>query len=51
MHQQVRLTGELGFRAFDHRKFRDKEGRYVQVPPDYFYMVLQRTKIERVESK
>lgn len=51
MHQQVRLTGELRFRAFDHSKFRDKEGRYVQVPPDYFYMVLQHTKIEPVESK
>ena len=49
-HQQVRIIGELRFRSFDHSKFRDKEGRYVQVPPDYFYMVLQRTKIESVES-
>jgi hypothetical protein len=46
MHQQVRLTGELRFRSFDHSKAVDKAGRPVQVPPDYFYMVLQRTKIE-----
>lgn len=51
MHQQVRLTGELGFRSFDHSKTQDKAGRAVQVPPDYFYMVLELTKIERVESK
>ena len=51
MHQQVQITGELKFRSFDHSNTRDKEGRAVQVPPDYFYMVLQRTKIERVESK
>jgi hypothetical protein len=47
MHQQVRLTGELRFRSFD----RSKAGPSVQVPSDYFYMVLQHTKIERVESK
>ncbi|HZI55439.1 MAG TPA: hypothetical protein VFF39_01625 [Verrucomicrobiae bacterium] len=51
MHQQVRITGELRFRSFDHSNARDKEGRAVQVPPDYFYMVLQLTKIERVEPK
>lgn len=50
MHQQVRLTGELRFRSFDRSKDPSKGGT-VQVPPDYFYMVLQRTKIERVESK
>ena len=51
MHQQVQITGELRFRSFDHSKALDKEGRSVQLPPDYFYMVLQRTKIERIESK
>jgi hypothetical protein len=50
MHQQVRLTGELRFRSFDQSKDPSKGGT-VQVPPDYFYMVLERTKIERVESK
>jgi hypothetical protein len=47
MHQQVRLTGELKYRSFKH----SKEDSLVQVPPDYYYMVLQRTSIERVESK
>jgi hypothetical protein len=47
IHQQVRLTGELRFRSFD----RSKAPPSVQVPSDYFYMVLQHTKIERVESK
>jgi len=46
MHKQVRLTGELKFRSFD----RNKAGPFDQIPPDYYYMVLQRTKIERVES-
>jgi hypothetical protein len=51
MHQRVRLTGELRFRSFDHSNTRDQAGRAVQVPPDYFYMVLQLTKIELIESK
>ncbi|SRR5216684_3147700 len=49
MHQQVRLTGELRLRSY-HGPDRSKGGT-VQVAPDYFYMELQRTKIERVESK
>jgi hypothetical protein len=51
MHQQVRLTGELRFRYGGRSKGRDKAGRPIQVAPDCFYMVLQLTKIERVESK
>lgn len=47
LHQQVRLTGKLRFRSFKQPKGRSA----VQVPPDYFYMVLQRTKIESVGHK
>lgn len=47
MHQRVRLTGELKFRSFD----RSRAGPMEQTPPDYYYTVLQRTRIERVESK
>ena len=46
LHQQVRLTGELRFRSFKQPK--GKSVVVVQIPPDYFYMVLQRTKIESV---
>jgi hypothetical protein len=42
MHKQVRVTGELRFRFFD----RSKACSLMQVPPDYYYMVLQRTRIE-----
>ena len=49
MHQQVRLTGELRLRSY-HGPDRSKGGT-VQVAPDCFYMVLELTKIERVESK
>jgi hypothetical protein len=47
MHQQVQLTGELKFRSFDRRK----AGPLDQISFDYYYMVLQRTRIERVEPK
>jgi hypothetical protein len=47
LHRQVQLTGELKFRSFDRSKTRP----YVQVPSDYFYMVLQRTRIDRSGSK
>lgn len=47
MHQQVRVTGELKFQAFERRKASPSD----QIPPDYYYMVFQRTKIERLESK
>jgi hypothetical protein len=47
MHQQVRVTGELRFRSFD----RPKKDSPVQIPPDYYYMVLRHTSIERLESK
>lgn len=46
-HQQVRITGELKFCSFDH----SKGGPTDQVPPDYYYMVLQHTKIERDKPK
>jgi hypothetical protein len=41
-HQQVRITGELKFRSFDQIK----AGLFNQPAPDYYFMVLQRTKIE-----
>ena len=47
IHQPVRLTGQLKFRSFD----RSKGGPTDQGAPEYYYMVLQRTKIERFESK
>jgi hypothetical protein len=47
MHKQVRVTGELKFRSFD----RAEKDQPVQIPPDYYYMVLQRTRIERAEKK
>lgn len=47
MHQQVKLIGELKFRSFDN----SKAGPFAQIAPDYYYMVLQRTTVERLESK
>ena len=47
MHKHVRVTGELRFRSFD----RAKADTLTQVPPDHYYMVLQRTRIEGVEKK
>ena len=47
MHKQVQVTGELRFRSFD----RTKADPLAQVPPDYYYMVLQRTRIEGAEKK
>ena len=47
MHRQARLTGELHFRSFD----RAQKSPFVQIPPDYYYMVLQRTQIESGEKK
>jgi len=42
-HQQVRITGELKFRSFN----RSTAKGFGQMPPDYYYMVLQQTTIER----
>jgi hypothetical protein len=47
MHQQVRLTGELKFRSFD-RTNKDSE---IQASPDCYFMVLQQTTIEGIQSK
>ena len=47
MHKRVRVTGKLRFRSFD----RTNNGPFVQIPPDYYYMVLQRTRIEGLETK
>lgn len=47
MHKQVRVTGELRFRSFD----RTNKDPLMQIPPDYYYMVLQRTTIEGLDSK
>jgi len=44
MHQQVQLQGELKFRSSD----RVKPGPMNQAAPDYYYMVLQKTKIQRI---
>lgn len=45
--RHVRITGELNFRSFDRSKAKPTD----QVAPDFYYMVLQRTKIESAESK
>lgn len=45
--QQVRVTGELKFQSFDRSNAKPTD----QVPPDFYYMVLQRAKIEREEQK
>src|SRR5438128_564249 len=47
MHKQVQVTGELRFRSFD----RAKADPLTQVPPDYYYIVLQRTRVEGAEKK
>ena len=47
MHKQVQMTGELRFRSFD----RTNISPFMQAPPDYYYMVLQRTRIEGAEKK
>ncbi len=47
MQKQVQVTGELRFRSFD----RAKANPLTQIPPDYYYMVLQRTHIEGAEKK
>jgi hypothetical protein len=44
---KVRVTGELKFRSFDHTHAKPED----QIPPDYYYMVLQRTEIQRLDSK
>lgn len=47
MHKRVFATGELRVRSFD----RASKEPDTQLPPDYYYMVLQRTIIEVVEKK
>jgi len=44
--QQVRVTGELKFKRFDHNL--DRPG--YQSALDYYFMVLQKTKIEKVAT-
>ena len=46
-HHQVRVTGELKFRSFD----RSDAKPYEQAAPDYYYMVVQRTEVQRPDSK
>ena len=46
-HHQIRVTGELKFRSFDRSHYKAGD----QVPPDYYYMVLQRAEIQRLDSK
>lgn len=47
MHKRVQVTGELKFRSFDRRK----KDPSMMIPPDYYYMVLQETSIEGLDSK
>lgn len=47
LHKKVRVTGELRFRSFRS----GKKDSTVQIPPDYYYMVLQRTTVEGLDSK
>jgi hypothetical protein len=46
-HQQVRVTGELKFSSFD----RTNTDHFKEAPSDHYYMVLQQTSIERIETK
>jgi hypothetical protein len=47
VHKRVQVTGELKFRSFDH----SKAGPFDQIPPDYYYIVLQKASIEPAEPK
>lgn len=47
--KQVRVTGELKFRSF--AKVRSQIPPDFQVPPDYYYMEVQHTKLELLPSK
>ena len=42
-HQKVRVTGKLKYRSFDHKS----KDPLQQIPPDYFYMTLQQTSVQR----
>ncbi len=43
LHQSVRVTGELRHRSFPRAAVNDPK---MQIPPDFYYMVLQRTRVE-----
>lgn len=43
LHQSVCVTGELRHRSFQRAAVHDPK---MQIPPDYYYMVLQRTRVE-----
>jgi hypothetical protein len=51
--KQVRVTGELKFRSFDRSgtKGTGDDSNPPQIPPDYYYMELQHTKLEVLLSK
>jgi hypothetical protein len=51
--KQVRVTGKLNFRSFDRSSINGKgdDGFPPQIPPDYYYMELQHTKLEVLPSK
>jgi hypothetical protein len=49
--RQVRVTGTLKFRKFPRPPDGKYEGGWSQPPPDYYYMVLQQTQIQPVETK
>ena len=47
IHHQVRVTGELKFCSFDHGLAKPGD----QIPPDYYFMVLQSAEIQPFDSK
>lgn len=49
--RQVSVTGTLRFRTFPRPPDGKYEGGWSQPPPDYYYMVLQQTQIQPVETK
>ena len=51
MHKQVRVSGVLRFRSIDRPVNDARLDRPAQIPPDYNYMVLQRTTLEGPDPK
>ena len=51
LHKQVSVTGELKFRAFHRTQMASARKRIAQEPPDYYYMVLQRSQIKQTAKK
>lgn len=47
LHNQVSVTGELKFRSFHRPQAASVKKGTAQEPPDYYYMVLQRSRIKQ----